>query len=48
MCGVGNAAPWIGDMRPGDNLYTTGTIGLDPKTGEIKAHFQYHPNGNWD
>lgn len=48
MWGVGNAAPWIGDMRPGDNLYTTGTIGLDPKTGEIKTHFQYHPNGNWD
>lgn len=48
MWGVGNAAPWIGDMRPGDNLYTTGTIGLAPKTGEIKTHFQYHPNGNWD
>jgi alcohol dehydrogenase (cytochrome c) len=48
MWGVGNAAPWIGDMRPGDNLYTTSTIGLDPKTGEIKTHFQYHPNGNWD
>lgn len=48
MWGVGNAAPWIGDMRPGDNLYTTSTIGLDPKTGEIKTHFQYHWNGNWD
>jgi len=48
LWGVGNAAPWIGDMRPGDNLYTTSTIGLDPKTGEIKTHFQYHWNGNWD
>ncbi len=37
-------------MRPGDNLYANGTIGIDPKTGEIKTHFQYHPNGNrdWD
>ena len=48
MWGVGNAAPWIGDMRPGDNLYTTSTIGLDPKTGEIKTHFQYHWNDGWD
>lgn len=48
MWGVGNAAPWVGDMRPGDNLYTTSTIGLDPKTGEIKTHFQYHWNDGWD
>ena len=48
MWGVGNAAPWIGDMRPGDNLYTTSTIGLDPATGEINTHFQYHWNDGWD
>jgi len=48
MWGVGNAAPWIGDMRPGDNLYTTSTVGLDPQSGEIKTHFQYHWNDSWD
>ena len=46
--GVGNAGPWIGDMRPGDNLYTTSAIGLDPQTGNIETHFQYHWNGSWD
>ena len=46
--GVGNPAPWVGALRPGDNLYTTSTIGLDPKTGAIKTHFQYHWNDSWD
>jgi alcohol dehydrogenase (cytochrome c) len=46
--GTGNAAPWPGVLRPGDNLYTTSTIGLDVETGEIKTHFQYQPNESWD
>lgn len=46
--GVGNAAPWVGALRPGDNLYTTSTIGLDVDTGEIATHFQYHWNDSWD
>jgi len=46
--GTGNGGPWIGDKRPGDNLYTASTIALDVATGKIKAHFQYHPNDTWD
>ncbi|MEJ1161718.1 PQQ-dependent dehydrogenase, methanol/ethanol family [Prosthecomicrobium sp. N25] len=46
--GVGNAAPWVGALRPGDNLYTASTIGIDPDTGAIKTHFQYHHNDTWD
>jgi len=46
--GTGNAAPWPGDAHPGDNLYTTSVIGLDPDTGKIKQHFQYHWNDSWD
>jgi len=46
--GVGNASPWFGDQRPGDNLYTASTIALDPNTGAIKGHFQYHWNDSWD
>lgn len=46
--GVGNGAPWVGDLRPGDNLHTSSTIGLDPDTGEIKTHFQYQWNETWD
>lgn len=46
--GVGNAAPWVGALRKGDNLYTASTIGLNPETGEIATHFQYHWNDTWD
>ncbi len=46
--GVGNGGPWMGDKRPGDNLYTSSTIALDVATGKIKGHFQYHPNDSWD
>ncbi|WP_157038091.1 MULTISPECIES: methanol/ethanol family PQQ-dependent dehydrogenase [Chelativorans] len=46
--GVGNGGPWMGDQRPGDNLYVTSVIALDPESGEIKGHFQYHPNDSFD
>jgi alcohol dehydrogenase (cytochrome c) len=46
--GVGNGGPWMGDQRPGDNLYTSSTIAIDVATGKIKGHFQYHPNDSWD
>jgi alcohol dehydrogenase (cytochrome c) len=46
--GVGNAAPWPGDAHPGDNLYTTSVLALDPDTGKIRGHFQYHQNDSWD
>jgi alcohol dehydrogenase (cytochrome c) len=38
--GVGNAAPWAGDFHPGDNLFTSSVIALDPDTGAIKAYHQ--------
>ena len=37
-----------GDLHPGDNLYTTSTIALNPDTGQIVGHFQYHHNDSWD
>ena len=46
--GTGNGGPWMGDQRPGDNLYTSSTIALDATTGAIKGHFQYDPNDSWD
>ncbi len=46
--GTGNPGPWIGDQRPGDNLYTNSVIALDVETGELVAHHQYHWNGSWD
>jgi alcohol dehydrogenase (cytochrome c) len=46
--GTGNGGPWMGDQRPGDNLYTASTIAIDVATGQIKGHHQYHPNDSWD
>jgi alcohol dehydrogenase (cytochrome c) len=46
--GTGNGGPWMGDQRPGDNLYTTSTVALDAATGQIKGHHQYQPNESWD
>ena len=46
--GTGNGGPWMGDQRPGDNLYTSSTVAIDVATGQIKGHFQYQPNESWD
>ena len=46
--GTGNGGPWMGDQRPGDNLYTASTVAIDVATGQIKGHHQYHPNDSWD
>ncbi len=46
--GTGNGGPWMGDKRPGDNLYTASTLAIDVATGTIKGHFQYSPNESWD
>lgn len=46
--GTGNGFPWIGDQRPGDNLYTSSTLAIDVTTGAIKGYHQYHPNDSWD
>jgi alcohol dehydrogenase (cytochrome c) len=46
--GTGNGGPWMGDQRPGDNLYTSSTIAVDLRAGKIVGHFQYHPNDSWD
>ncbi len=46
--GTGNAAPWPGDTHPGDNLYTSSVLALDPDSGKMKTYFQYHQNDSWD
>jgi alcohol dehydrogenase (cytochrome c) len=46
--GTGNGGPWMGDKRPGDNLYTSSTVAIDVATGQIKGHHQYEPNESWD
>ena len=46
--GTGNPGPWIGDQRPGDNLYTNSVVAFDADTGELRGWHQYHHNGSWD
>ncbi|MGH1330001.1 MAG: PQQ-dependent methanol/ethanol family dehydrogenase [Paracoccaceae bacterium] len=55
--GAGNPAPWNSHLRDagtpvegnkGDNLYAASRIGIDPKTGNIKWHFQTTPREGWD
>lgn len=47
--GVGNPGPdWDNAYRPGDNLYTDSSLGLDATTGKIKWHFQHTPNDPYD
>jgi len=46
--GTGNPAPWNSHLRPGDNLFSTATVAIDVKTGQIKWHYQKTPNDGWD
>src|ERR1700757_3785381 len=46
-----NAAPdFVGDTRPGDDLYTACLLALDPDTGKLKWYFQFTPHDthDWD
>src|SRR5436309_1505467 len=46
--GTGNPAPWIADMRRGDNLYTMSAVALDVDSGKMKWYHQYLANEPWD
>ena len=47
--GVGNPGPdWDNEHRPGDNLYTDSTLGMDLETGKIKWYYQHTPNDPYD
>ena len=48
--GTANPAPdydW-GNARPGDNLYTSSVVALDPDTGKLKWYHQQVPHDVWD
>jgi alcohol dehydrogenase (cytochrome c) len=46
--GVGNGGPWMGELRPGDNLYTSSTIAIDAASGKMVGYHQYDPNESFD
>ena len=48
-CGTGNAGQTTDSQyRPGDNLYTSTTLAMNPDDGFIKWFFQYTPNDPMD
>ena len=46
--GTGNPAPWNSWLRPGDNLYSSSTVAINPDTGKIVWHYQTTPHDGWD
>ncbi len=48
LFGAGNPAPWNSHLRPGDNLYSSSRLALNPDDGTIKWHFQTTPHDGWD
>ncbi len=47
--GTGNPAPdYDGSVRPGDDLYTSCLLALDPNTGTLKWYFQFSPHDLYD
>jgi alcohol dehydrogenase (cytochrome c) len=47
--GTGNPVPgYDASYRPGDNLYTSSVLALDPASGKITWFHQYTPNDNRD
>jgi alcohol dehydrogenase (cytochrome c) len=49
--GTGQPEPqWAGESRPGDNLYASSVVALNPQTGQLKWHFQFTPHDvhDWD
>ncbi len=48
LFGTGNPSPWNTHLRPGDNLYSSSRLALNPDDGTIKWHFQSTPHDGWD
>lgn len=47
--GTSNPSPdFDGEVRPGDDLYTSCVLALDPDTGKLKWHFQFTPHDLFD
>ena len=47
--GIGNAGPdYNGDVRMGDDLYTSGLVAVDADTGKLKWWYQANPHNEFD
>ena len=43
-----NAAPWVGNERPGENLFTASIVALNAETGKYMWHYQMVHHDLWD
>ncbi len=48
FAGTGNPAPWNSHLRPGDNLFSSSTVAINPDNGKIVWHYQNTPHDGWD
>ncbi|TVO53194.1 methanol/ethanol family PQQ-dependent dehydrogenase [Denitromonas halophila] len=48
FAGTGNPAPWNSHLRPGDNLFSSSTVAINPENGKIVWHYQTTPHDGWD
>jgi alcohol dehydrogenase (cytochrome c) len=47
--GTGNPGPdFDGNARPGDNLYASSVLALNPDDGSMRWHYQWTPHDLWD
>ena len=46
--GTGNPAPWNSHTRPGDNLFSSSRVAINPDNGKIVWHYQTTPHDGWD
>lgn len=46
--GTGNPSPWNSHLRPGDNLYSSSILAINPDDGKIKWSYQWTPHDGWD
>jgi alcohol dehydrogenase (cytochrome c) len=47
--GTGNAVPmWGGELRPGDNLFTSSVVALDLRSGQYRWHRQLVHHDMWE
>jgi alcohol dehydrogenase (cytochrome c) len=47
--GTGNPGPdFDGSVRPGNNLYTSSVVAIDPDDGSLRWHYQWTPHDVWD
>jgi alcohol dehydrogenase (cytochrome c) len=47
--GTSNPSPdFSGETRPGDDVYTSSVVALDPDTGKLKWYFQFTPHDLYD